>query len=217
VGFQPNDPGDHHSDGPGVQIPAAAPTFILALLGLPRTRANVSKPISKEIGLVSENGNMVPTKKAVAFVVRPGEGQIVEGPVGGPVTIKARAENTAGSFTLVENIVGPMEGPPLHVHGREDEMWYILEGHFRFRADENIFDAPAGSFVFVPRGTHHCFQNIGKTQGRVLVMFTPAGMEKFFELHAELRKPVDPAAYRSIARECSMEVVGQTLDESNPT
>ena len=40
-------------------------------------------------------------------------------------------------------------------------MWYVLEGHFRFRADEEILDAPADSFVFVPRGTAHCFQNIG--------------------------------------------------------
>ena len=83
----------------------------------------------------------------------PGEGATIRGPVGGPLTIKARAETTGGRFTCFENLVAPKEGPPLHRHGREEEMWYILEGRFRFRADAEIFQAPAGSFVFIPRGT----------------------------------------------------------------
>jgi len=53
-------------------------------------------------------------------------------------------------------------------------MWYVLEGHFRFRADEEILDAPADSFVFVPRGTAHCFQNIGGEPARILLTFPRA-------------------------------------------
>lgn len=87
-------------------------------------------------------------------------------------------------------------------------MWYVLEGQFRFCADDRTLEAPTGSFVFVPRGTRHCFQKVGPGRARILVMFTPAGMEKFFELDAELRRPVHPEAYRYIARKCSMEVVG---------
>ncbi|HII39816.1 MAG TPA: cupin domain-containing protein [Thermoplasmata archaeon] len=151
------------------------------------------------------------------FVVPPGQGTTVRGPVGGPLTIKARAETTGGRFTLFENLVAPKEGPPLHRHGREDEMWYILEGRFRFRADGEIFLAPAGSFVFIPRGTAHCLQNIGDRPSRILVMFTPAGMERFFERHAELPPgPVDPGAYRAIAHDSAMEVVGRPLAESDP-
>jgi len=136
--------------------------------------------------------------------------------VGGPLTIKARAETTGGAFTCFENLVAPKEGPPLHVHGREDEMWYILEGRFRFRADAEIFLAPAGSFVFIPRGTHHCLQNIGDEPSRILVMFTPAGMERFFERLAELPPgPMDPDEYRAIAHDCAMEVVGKPLAESD--
>lgn len=136
---------------------------------------------------------------------------------GRTLTIKARAETTGGRFTLFENLVAPKEGPPLHRHGREDEMWYILEGRFRFRADGEIFLAPAGSFVFIPRGTAHCLQNIGDRPSRILVMFTPAGMERFFERHAELPPgPVDPGAYRAIAHDSAMEVVGRPLAESDP-
>jgi len=155
--------------------------------------------------------------RAVPFVVPPGGGTTIRGPVGGPLTIKARAETTAGAVALIDNVVAPGQGPPLHVHAHEDEMWYVLEGHFRFRANTEMLDAPAGSFVFIPRGTHHCFQNIGDQPARILVMFTPAGMERFFERLAELPPgPVDPETYRALANACWMDVVGEPLAVSDP-
>ena len=154
---------------------------------------------------------------ARAFVVLPGQGDTIRGPVGGRTTIKARTGNTAGAFTFLENVIPPRQGPPLHVHAREDEMWYVLDGEFRFRVDDEILHAPAGSFVFVPRGTRHCFQNIGDAPATILVMFTPAGMERFFEQHAQLPPgPVNPDAYRAIANNNWMEVAGPPLAESDP-
>ncbi|MGZ5213800.1 MAG: cupin domain-containing protein [Actinomycetota bacterium] len=155
-------------------------------------------------------------KPSHAFVVLQGEGTTIPGPAGGPTTIKIRTEDTAGSFALVENVIAPMDGPPFHVHAREDEMWFVVEGHFRFRADDRILDAPTGSFVFVPRGVQHCFQNIGDVPSRIMVMFTPGGMERFFEQHAELPSPIDPQAYRAIARDNWMEVAGPPLAVSDP-
>ncbi len=152
-----------------------------------------------------------------AFVVRTDEGKAIRGPAGGPTLIKARTETTGGSFTLVENIIGPKQGPPRHIHRREDEMWYVLDGNFRFIAGERIFEAPEGSFVFVPRGTEHCFQNLEDRPSKILVMFTPSGMERFFEEHAELPPgPVDPLRYREIAERSWMEVAGPPLAESHP-
>ena len=104
-----------------------------------------------------------------AFVVPAGAGRTVRGPAGGPTTIKADTENTSGSFALLEVEVGPKQGPPLHLHKREDEMWFVLEGRFRFIADGEILLADKGAFVFVPRLTEHCFQNVGDQPGRVLV------------------------------------------------
>jgi quercetin dioxygenase-like cupin family protein len=157
------------------------------------------------------------SERVEAFVIPPGGGTVIRGPVGGPTTIIARAETTGGSFTFLENVIPPKEGPPLHVHGREDEMWYVLEGDFRFRADDRLLLAPAGSFVFVPRGTRHGFQNIGDAPARILVMFTPAGMEGFFEAHAALPPgPVDPETYRAIAEAVGMTVAGPPLAVSDP-
>lgn len=152
-----------------------------------------------------------------AFVVLNGDGETIAGPAGGPSTIKARTETTGGSFTLVENVIGPLQGPPRHIHRREDEMWYVLDGSFRFIADERIFQAPQGSFVFVPRGTAHCFQNLENRDSRILVMFTPSGMERFFEEHAlEGPGPVDPQRYQEIAHDSWMEVAGPPLALSHP-
>ena len=95
-------------------------------------------------------------------------------------------------------------------------MWYIVDGHFRFLADGKLLDAPAGSFVFVPRGVAHCFQNTGAAEAKILVMFTPAGMERFFEQRSELRDPVDPDIYQAIAHDNWMEILGPPLAETDP-
>lgn len=151
-----------------------------------------------------------------AFVVGPGDGREIRGPVGGPTVLKATTDETGGTVACLETVVPPGGGPPLHLHRREDELWYVLAGHFRFRADDELLDAPLGSFVFVPRRTRHCFQNVARENGRVLVLFTPAGMERWFEGHARLSLPVDPDAYRRLSDEHFMEVAGPPLAESHP-
>jgi len=141
----------------------------------------------------------------------------IEGPVGGPLTFKARGEQTGGALTVLENIVAPLEGPPLHAHASEDEAWYVLEGRLRFKLDGELRDAPAGSFVFVPRGLAHCFQNVGTEPARILVMFTPAGMETFFDRFARLPEGAEvPDAFRTIGADVGMDVLGPPLALSDP-
>ncbi len=162
-----------------------------------------------------EEGRVVEPVRS--FVVPPDGGRVLRGPAGGPTRFLAGVAETGGTFTLVENTIGPGQGPPQHLHAREDEMWFVREGDLRFIADGEILAAPEGSFVFVPRRTPHCFQNIGDGPATVLVMFTPAGMERFFERHAELPDgPVDPEAYARIAHDSWMEVVGPPLGTSHP-
>jgi quercetin dioxygenase-like cupin family protein len=149
-----------------------------------------------------------------AVVVRPGEGETIEGPAGGPLTFKVRGEQTNGALTVFENVIAPGDGPPLHVHANEDETWYVLEGDLRFRLGSEITSAPAGSFVFVPRGTPHCFQNIGSAPARILVLFTPSGMERFFDRFAQL-PAFDPSAFGTIGGEVGMEVLGPPLAQQS--
>jgi mannose-6-phosphate isomerase-like protein (cupin superfamily) len=154
------------------------------------------------------------TSTVEPFVVLAGEGDTLRGPVGGPARILARAETTNGGFTAIENQIPPNQGPPEHVHVREDEMYYVFEGTIRFKARGRYFDAPAGAFMFIPRGTPHSFRNIGERPARLLVMFAPAGMERFFEGVAALPPGApDPETYREIAHGAWMEVVGPPMAE----
>jgi len=153
--------------------------------------------------------------RARALIVGPDSGTTIEGPVGGPLTFKVRGKQTNGTFTAFENVIPPRQGPPLHTHANEDEAFYVLEGELRFKLDGELGAAPAGSFVFVPRGTPHCFQNVGDDPARILVMFTPAGIERFFDEFARLSAP-DPEAFAKIGDPLGMTVLGPPLAQSDP-
>jgi mannose-6-phosphate isomerase-like protein (cupin superfamily) len=128
----------------------------------------------------------------------------------------AAATLQGGNLVLVEwsDPGGGTDPPtyiaPLHAHHSEDEAWYVLEGTLRFRLGDQDASAPAGSFVFVPRGTPHCFQNAGDQPARILVLFTPSGMETFFDAFAQL-PAFDPGAFGTLGAEAGMTVVGPPL------
>jgi quercetin dioxygenase-like cupin family protein len=150
-------------------------------------------------------------------VVGPGEGPTIQGPAGGPLTFKVRSEQSGGSLTAFENVIAPGDGPPLHAHEGEDESWVVLGGELRFRLGEELRRAPAGSFVFVPRGVPHCFQNVGDAPARILVLFTPSGMERFFDRFAGLPDgPVDPTVFARLGHDVGMTVLGPPLAVSDP-
>lgn len=153
----------------------------------------------------------------VPFIVHSGEGAPLEIPFGGSVTIKAHTRNTNGALSLLEFVHPPSGGPPLHTHLREDEVWYVLEGDYRFKVGEAMFQVSEGAMVFGPRGTPHGFQNVGDTPGRLVVFYTPSGVERLFEQHAELLPgPVDSETLAGLFRANWIEVAGPPLAVSDP-
>jgi quercetin dioxygenase-like cupin family protein len=100
--------------------------------------------------------------------------------VGDTMTFKATGESTGGGLTLVENLTAPGGGPPPHIHTREDEFFYVLDGSFEIRIGHEVHRVGPGGFAFVPRGTVHNFRNAGERPARILVGFTPGGIEGFF-------------------------------------
>jgi quercetin dioxygenase-like cupin family protein len=100
--------------------------------------------------------------------------------VGDTMTLKATGESTGGGLVLLENLTAPGGGPPPHIHTREDEFFYVLDGTFEVRIGDELHALGPGGYAYVPRGTVHNFRNTAKTPSRLLVGFTPAGMEGFF-------------------------------------
>jgi quercetin dioxygenase-like cupin family protein len=145
----------------------------------------------------------------------PGEGETLVNPVGGHVIFKARGRDTGGRLTVLETVVTPGDGPPLHVHVKDDEAVYVLEGEIDFRVGGEIYPNRPGSFVFIPRGAPHAFQNVGNGDARMLLMFAPSGIERLFELAAASgAKSADDEAWSAAAREAETEMVGPPLRRS---
>jgi mannose-6-phosphate isomerase-like protein (cupin superfamily) len=113
------------------------------------------------------------------YVVAAGEGER-NWIVGDTMTFKATGERTGGGLLLFENLTTPGGGPPPHVHTREDEFFYVLDGMFEVRIGDAVHALGPGGHAYVPRGTVHNFRNTAETPSRILVGFTPAGVEGFF-------------------------------------
>ena len=112
-------------------------------------------------------------------ILRAGEGQAAW-VVGDHYTVKASGEDTGEAFALIEVLVPPLSGPPPHIHRREDEAFYVLEGEFEVHIDDQRLTAGPGSWVTLARGSLHHFKNIGSSPARMLILATPAGLDRFF-------------------------------------
>jgi quercetin dioxygenase-like cupin family protein len=108
-----------------------------------------------------------------------GEGRTVA-VVGDVYRFLATGEDTNGKYTLCEAIVPPGGGPPPHVHSREEEGFYILEGEITFTVNGERVMAKAGMFANMPVGTPHSFKNESDKPARMLISVAPAGLEQMF-------------------------------------
>ena len=120
-----------------------------------------------------------PTIITKGYSLAAGEGERIW-IVGDTMTLKATGESTGGGLLLLENLTAPGGGPPPHIHTREDEFWYVLDGTFEIRIGDEVHAVGPGGFAYAPRGTVHNFRNTAETPGRILVGFAPGGMEGFF-------------------------------------
>src|SRR5215467_8742612 len=96
------------------------------------------------------------------------------------MTIKATGASTGGAFGLVESLIAPGFSPPLHVHHREEESFWVLEGELTMRCGDRSFRAGPGAFVFLPRDVPHTFVVEGDAPARMLTLLTPGGGEGVF-------------------------------------
>ncbi|MBX7168636.1 MAG: cupin domain-containing protein [Pirellulales bacterium] len=99
---------------------------------------------------------------------------------GDVIYCKLVGSDTGGAFSVFETIVPPQGGPPPHVHHREDETFYVVEGQFEFSVSGRTISAGPGAVVYAPRDLPHRFQNDSATPGKMLVIACPAGIEHFF-------------------------------------
>ncbi len=90
-------------------------------------------------------------------------------------------EESGGAYFAMLATVPPQGGPPLHIHQNEEETFYVLDGTPTFRLGDERIVARPGDFVNIPRGARHCFRNFSDAPATMILTFTPAGIERFFE------------------------------------
>ena len=144
-------------------------------------------------------GTQPDPSRAVATIVRPGDGQSVQA-FGNEILFKLTTEHTGGTMSLGLATVAPGKGPPPHTHHREEELFLILEGRYRFLVDgEWIENVGPGTVVFVPRGVTHTFEAVGDTPGRHWTLQTPSGFERYFARVGEMFSAGGPPDFGRLA------------------
>lgn len=126
------------------------------------------------------------------------------------VTVKAGAEDTDDTFSLVETEGREGSGPPMHVHRDAVEAFYVLEGDFDMYIGADVTRCGPGTFVLVPRGVAHTFR-VRSTMAKKLNLYAPAAMIGYFEAMAEASaagRVVSGAEQEGIAAHHHMQVLG---------
>jgi quercetin dioxygenase-like cupin family protein len=100
--------------------------------------------------------------------------------VGEETLVKVSAADADGQLAAFHLVAPPMSGPPRHVHTREDEWFYVLEGELVFELDGERHTVGAGGSVWLRRGVVHAYQNFTAGDARLLIVTTPGAFSEFF-------------------------------------
>lgn len=100
--------------------------------------------------------------------------------VGDVYRFLATGDETNGKYAMWEAMVPPGGGPPPHIHTREEEAFYVLEGEITFTVNDEKIVAQAGMFANMPVGTLHSFKNESGRPAKILISVAPAGLENMF-------------------------------------
>jgi mannose-6-phosphate isomerase-like protein (cupin superfamily) len=105
------------------------------------------------------------------------------------------AEQTDGRVGVIHIIADPRSGPPLHLHEREDELFYVESGDIGFVCGDQRWRGGPGTQAFLPRGVPHTWYNLSDTPARLIVSVVPGGFEAFFKAVADATADLpDPTA-----------------------
>jgi quercetin 2,3-dioxygenase len=153
-----------------------------------------------------------PVRKS--FVVKAGKDRFNE-PVkfGGlnPNLVKISAKDTSGQFSVFEYEGFAKMGPVLHVHLKQDETFYIVEGEYLFGVGDEKHLLKAGDTIFLPRNIAHTWLQLSE-KGKLLYTLQPAGtMEEFFKGMDALKGIPTPADLQKVHEAHGMKVVGPPL------
>ena len=100
--------------------------------------------------------------------------------LGTTMRLIASAAGTGGRHSMIEQVTPRGWGPPRHIHTREDEIFYVLDGSYELHVGDERRTIFAGASAILPRNIPHGFRNVMSTPSRVVFVITPGGLEEYF-------------------------------------
>jgi mannose-6-phosphate isomerase-like protein (cupin superfamily) len=114
------------------------------------------------------------------------EGKAV-GAIGLDITTKTDGSSTRGAYSLFEYAIpAGVNGPPPHVHTREDESFICLAGQLEVMLGGETFELNHGDYLLLPRDVVHTFRNPYEQEARVVSVVSPAGLERYYQVLSEM-------------------------------
>lgn len=120
--------------------------------------------------------------------------------LGTTMRLIASAAGTGGRYTVIEQVTPPDWGPPRHIHSREDEIFYVLDGSYELHVGDERRTVSAGASAILPRNIPHGFRNVAPTPSRVVFVIAPGGLEEYFLAVAKCSPAPDPPQLVELAR-----------------
>jgi mannose-6-phosphate isomerase-like protein (cupin superfamily) len=128
--------------------------------------------------------------------------------IGLGITVKTDGKSTRDAYSMFEYTVPPeTNGPPPHLHTREDESFICLAGKMDVSLGGEEFTIGHGDFLFLPRDVVHAFRNPYAEETRVVSVVSPAGLERYYQALADMPPgPKDVNLMKSIMADFGIEL-----------
>ena len=144
------------------------------------------------------------------IIVLPGDGNEVTA-FGDTILFKVVGDHTENNLSIGLATTPPGNGPPLHVHLNDNEVFIMISGDIEVEVGGEWKKAPPESVVFLPKGVPHRYRNAGETTSKHWVLVTPSGFENFFQqcsaVFAAGGAP-DFAQIKAISADHNVEILG---------
>lgn len=155
--------------------------------------------------------------KRKGFKIPAGEGRIhghiqLKGVNSNILDVKVSGNDTKGKLAIFEQTsLSQGKGTPMHIHHEQDEIFYIIEGSYKFQVGDDKYDLKTGDNIFLPRKVPHAWTQVSE-KGKMNVIMQPAGkLENFFVTMAALNHEPSQQEIAKIFSDNEMEVVGPPL------
>lgn len=123
--------------------------------------------------------------------------------------LRVSSDETNGAYSMIEIVAEYRNGTPEHVHLNEDEHFVILEGKAHFSNGGRRMDLTAGSTLTVPKGVRHAWCCISETPLRMLILFSPGGIDEMFREAAKADNDLD--SFTHILQKFATRITGPAL------